>query len=337
MPKPPKSAAILVVVCATFLAQAENRDYGVIKNQKSPQAKLKSVDLNDVRWTDGFWAERFAQTRDVTLPKLWELASDSEMGHAIQNLRIAAGLEKGEFAGTHWQDAWVYNYLYSVDKKGLWVHHYGANVFDGELNDGRGMRFTQETDYPWDGKVRITVDAIEAGRAFSIRLRIPGWVQNAKLTINGRAAKVDGKPASYATVERNWVAGDVVELELPMPVRMIVADPRIEQTRNQVAVMRGPVVYCLESVDLPKGVVFEDISLPAGAKWKFQHKPDLLGGVTVLTTKALAVEREARQDIGGYRHVSDVQGRYVDICLIPYYAWNNREEPKMTVWLPVRW
>jgi DUF1680 family protein len=122
-----------------------------------------------------------------------------------------------------------------------------------------------------------------------------------------------------------------------MPVRMIVADPRIEQTRNQVAVMRGPIVYCLESVDVPEGVRFEDICLPADAKWEVQHEDDLLGGLTVLKTKALAIERKARQDIGRYRHVSDVQGRHVDICMIPYYAWNNREEPKMAVWLPVRW
>jgi DUF1680 family protein len=122
-----------------------------------------------------------------------------------------------------------------------------------------------------------------------------------------------------------------------MPVRMIVADPRIEQTRSQVAIMRGPIVYCLESIDLPEGVPFEDIYLPADAKWEVQHEGDLLGGVTVLKTQALVIDKTTRQDIGGYRHVSDVQGRYVDISMIPYYAWNNREEPKMTVWLPVRW
>jgi DUF1680 family protein len=95
-------------------ANTTYRDYGVIKNQDSPYAKLRSVDLKRVRWTEGFWAERFAQTRDVTLPRLWELASDPEKGHAIQNLRIAAGIEKGQFKGTHWQDAWIYKWLESA-------------------------------------------------------------------------------------------------------------------------------------------------------------------------------------------------------------------------------
>ena len=67
------SLAVLLLVCAVPLVASASRDYGVIKNQDSPHAKLKSVDLNDVRWTDGFWAQRFAQTRDITLPKLWEL------------------------------------------------------------------------------------------------------------------------------------------------------------------------------------------------------------------------------------------------------------------------
>jgi DUF1680 family protein len=231
-----------------------------------------------------------------------------------------------------------HNYLYSTDGDGLWVHHYGANVFDGVLQDGRGLKLTQQTDYPWDGKVRIKVDAVEEGAAFSIRLRIPGWASNAKLSVNGRVVKVDCEPASYAAVERNWVAGDVIELGLPMPVRMIVADPRIEHTRNQATVMRGPIVYCLESVDLPAGIAIEDIYLPPNnANWKAGREPDLLGGLTVLTTQALVIEKSTHQVIGGYRQVDSALLRNVGITMIPYYAWNNREEPKMAVWLPVWW
>ena len=118
---------------------------------------------------------------------------------------------------------------------------------------------------------------------------------------------------------------------------MITADPLIEQTRNQVAVMRGPIVYCLESVDVPEGIRFEDICLPANAKWKTQYKPNLLGGVKVLKTKALVLDKTIEEDIGGYRQVIDIEPRRIDITMIPYYAWNNRDESKMTVWLPVRW
>jgi len=230
-----------------------------------------------------------------------------------------------------------HNYLYSTNDKGLWIHHYGGNVFDGELADGRKIKLTQKTDYPWDGRVRITVDNIESVDAFSILLRIPAWAKKAKVTVNSRAVKAKCTPSSYTTITRKWAAGDVIELDLPMPVRMITADPLIEQTRNQVAVMRGPLVYCLESVDVPVGIRFEDICLPANAKWKTQYKPNLLGGVTILKTKALVLDKTIEEDIGGYRQVRDIQPRRIDFTMIPYYAWNNRDEPKMTVWLPVRW
>jgi DUF1680 family protein len=229
------------------------------------------------------------------------------------------------------------NYLYSTNDKGLWIHHYGGNVFDGKLADSQKLKLTQKTDYPWDGKVHITVDAVESGDPFSILLRIPGWAKSAKLTINRKSAKVPCKPASYAAIERKWAAGDVIELDLPMPVRMIMADPRVEQTRNQVAVMRGPVVYCLESIDVPQGVRFEDICIAANAKWKVQHEPDLLGGVTVLKTKAIVIDKITAKDIGGYQQISNIKPHRIDITMIPYYAWNNRREPKMTVWLPIRW
>lgn len=181
------------------------------------------------------------------------------------------------------------------------------------------------------------MDAADSGDAFSILLRIPGWASDAKLTVNGKAVKVQCKPVSYAAIERNWTAGDVIELDLAMPVRMITADPLIEHTRNQVAVMRGPIVYCLESIDVPEAVRFEDICLSADAKWQVQYESELLGGVTVLKTQALVLDRAAAEDIGGYRRLSDVRTHPIEIKMIPYYAWNNRREPKMTVWLPVRW
>ncbi|MHC4559322.1 MAG: glycoside hydrolase family 127 protein [Planctomycetota bacterium] len=230
-----------------------------------------------------------------------------------------------------------HNYLYSVSEKALWIHHYGGNIFDGKLPSGRKLKLTQKTDYPWDGKVQVLVDAIESVDAFSILLRIPGWAKDAKLTVNDKVVKVQCKPASYAAIKRKWAVGDVIELDLPMPVRMIVADPLVEQTRNQVAVMRGPIVYCLESIDISQGVRFEDICLPADAKWEIQHKPDLLSGVTVLKTKAIVIGKTTTKDIGSYTQVSDIQPRRTDITMIPYYVWNNRQEPKMMVWLPVSW
>ena len=113
---------------------------------------------------------------------------------------------------------------------------------------------------------------------------------------------------------------------------MATTAAHIEQTRNQVAVMRGPIVYCLESVDVPDEIRFEDICVPANAKWKTQYNPNLLGGVTVLKTKALALDKTIEEDIGGYHQIRDIEPRRIDITMIPYYAWNNRGVGSMNVW-----
>ena len=84
---------------------------GIIKNQSSPHARLRSVDLKSVRWTAGFWADRFKQCREVTLPRLYELAADSEKTHVLENFKIAAGLTEGEAFGCYWHDAWAYKWL----------------------------------------------------------------------------------------------------------------------------------------------------------------------------------------------------------------------------------
>lgn len=225
-------------------------------------------------------------------------------------------------------------YLYSGGEGGLWVHHYGGSVFDGELPGVGRLTVTQETDYPWEGQVALTIDGTASTQAFPIALRIPEWAKEATLKVNGKDAGVACKPLTYAKILREWRKGDKIELDLPMPVRMVVADPRVEFTRNQVAVMRGPVVYCMESTDLPKGVRFEDIRLPRDAKWEVRRDPKLLGGVPVLEADTVA-----RSGHTGspplYQELKPARPRKLRLRLIPYYAWNNRGEPKMTVWLPL--
>jgi DUF1680 family protein len=225
-------------------------------------------------------------------------------------------------------------YLYSGGEGGLWVHHYGGSVFDGEVPGTGRLRLTQQTDYPWDGQIVVTVEGVASQDAFPIALRIPGWSKSATLAVNGADAGVACRPGTYATIRRVWREGDRIELNLAMPVTMLVADPRVEFTRNHVAVMRGPVVYCLESTDVPSGVRFEDIRLPRDARWKTRREPEVLNGAAVLET--VAVARPGHPGSGPlYQELKRAEPRTVPIRLIPYYAWNNRGEPKMTVWLPL--
>jgi len=227
----------------------------------------------------------------------------------------------------------LHGYFYSLSEEGLWVNHYGGNVFDGELLDGRRLRLRQETDYPWDGEIHIRIESAPGGR-FGIMLRIPGWAERARVKVNGKTARVGANAGSYARIVRAWKDGDEILLSLPMQPRLMEAHPYVEELRNQVAVMRGPLVYCLESPDLPEGVDVLEIYLPRGAKFTPRREENLLGGVTVL-------EGEARRIPAGdwsgklYRKLQRRRAERIPIKLIPYYAWANRGISRMTVFLPV--
>jgi len=224
--------------------------------------------------------------------------------------------------------------LYAADAEGLWVHHYGANRATIELPGGGRVRLAMETDFPWDGRIRLKLDEVAVSGPFTLRMRIPGWAKRAELSVGGERVADDLESGSYASERRLWKAGDVVELDLPMRVRMMAADPRLEQARDHVAVARGPIVYCLESIDLPEGVRIEQIRLARDAEWTVRFEPGLMRGVTVLETEAYAVPEV--DPVGPlYQELPAGEPRKVRVRLIPYFAWNNRGEPKMTVWIPL--
>ncbi len=232
--------------------------------------------------------------------------------------------------------AGLHNYLYSVSDSGLWAHLYGSNTFDGALPNGTRVRLTQETDYPWNGTVRLTLDAVDAPAAphFSLHLRVPAWAADATVAVNGEPFAVPLEPGTYAEIARVWRAGDVVELRLPMHVRLLEGNPRVEETRNQVAVTRGPIVYCLESLDLPEAVRVPEVRIPRDIALTPRHEPGMLRGVTVLDGEAV---RRGDDDWSGalYRELTAAPPERVPITLIPYYSWHNRSESEMTVWLPL--
>jgi DUF1680 family protein len=225
------------------------------------------------------------------------------------------------------------SYAYARSEDGVLVNLYGGSVLNTHLADGAELKLTQVTDYPWDGRVRIMLDAVPS-RAFSIRLRIPGWAAGAALSINGTPVGGELRPGTYHEVRRVWTARDVLELRLPMKVRLLQAHPLVEEARNQVAVQRGPLVYCLESADLPKGVAVPDVVLPLGIALRPRYDRKLLGGVAVLEGKAKTVS-EAKWGNELYREFVPSGAKQVELKLIPYYAWGNRGSSEMTVWMPL--
>ncbi len=241
----------------------------------------------------------------------------------------------------------LHGWVYSISDEGVWVNLYGGSVLDTELADGSRVTLRQETDYPWDERVKITVSP-RGRREFGVMLRIPGWADGARVRVNGKPFRGPVAPGRYAAVRRRWSPGDVVELRLPMPARLMQAHPAAVDLRNRVAVMRGPVVYCLESPDLLEAVRLEDVVIPAGIQLTPRFDGDLLGGVTVLDGQA--VRRGVGEETGRapdegdwqdvlYRRAEGRQGDQetgasVAVTLIPYYAWANRGASHMAVWLP---
>jgi DUF1680 family protein len=223
-------------------------------------------------------------------------------------------------------------YAYGQSDRGVWIHLYGGSTLETELPGKRTVKLRQETDYPWDGRVKVSVTAAPDD-PFTMFLRIPGWTKDATLRVNDEPIR-SAETGRYAEIKRVWKAGDVIALSLPMTPKLLQAHPLVEEARNQVAVKRGPIVYCLESVDLPLGATVQTVALPRSAMLTPKFERDLLGGVTVLAGNA-EVTAEAAWSGGLYREYDPGQRTEIKVKLVPYYAWGNRGRSEMSVWLPL--
>lgn len=227
----------------------------------------------------------------------------------------------------------VSGWAYSLSDNGVAVNIFGGNKLDTQLLDGSIIKLTQRTNYPWEGSVSITIDECKK-EAFEVLLRIPAWADSAKVAINGKDAGVDVKPGEFVKLSREWAAGDTISLELPMSIDLIEGHPRIEEVRNQVAIKRGPVVYAVESPDLPEGTGILDVHLCADKPLVAEHKADFLGGVTVVKGTAMLRPNETNSM---YRKVKKPNYKTIEAQFVPYYAWSNRGTAEMTVFMPVLW
>ncbi len=223
-------------------------------------------------------------------------------------------------------------WAYSKSENGIAVNLYGGNNLDTSLVDGSKIKLSQKSNYPWDGTVEITFEECKAD-SFEMLLRIPAWAKGSSLKVNGQG--IDNvEPGSFAKIERQWSAGDVISLDMPMDTKFIEGHPRIEEVRNQVAVKRGPVVYTLETVDLPEGTDITDAYISSAKELKPVHKPELFGGVTTIETDLLIRKDKLK---GMYNEVSKPKLETFSTQLIPYYAWSNRGQGEMTVFMPIIW
>ncbi len=209
-------------------------------------------------------------------------------------------------------------YAYAVSGQTLYVNLYGQNALKT-----KNLEVEQTTDYPWDGKVTLTVK--KAKNLQTIQLHKPNWCDKYTVKVNGENADL--------RITRKWKKGDVIELSLDMRPRLVEANPLVEEAKNQVAVMRGPIVYCLEGQDIQGDCRISDIALPADIQLK--EVPMTIEGhsFTALEGDAVVTNDKTWDNQTLYRELSKPSSRKVRIRLIPYYAWDNRGIQDMSLWL----
>ncbi len=227
----------------------------------------------------------------------------------------------------------VSGWAYSLSENGVAVNLYGGSELDTRLADDTPLKLTQDTEYPWKGLVNITIQECKDS-PFEILFRIPGWAEDAKVRLNGEDAGIDIEAGTFARMERVWKPGDVISIDMPMKITLVEGHPRIEEVRNQVALKRGPIVYCVESPDLPQGTEILDVYIDGNTELRTEHRPDFLGGVSIIKGNVLL-----RQDKGKglYRAVQKPKWNSFETIFVPYFAWSNRGTAEMTVFMPVVW
>lgn len=227
--------------------------------------------------------------------------------------------------------AQVGNYAYSLAEDGLYVNLYGSNELDSKTSNGERLKLRQKSNYPWDGAVEITIDKVPK-ELYKIYLRIPGWSRNSQILVNGKPFSKPSESETYFVIERYWKKGDIITLKMPMPVELMQANPLVEETKNQVSVKRGPIVYCLESEFLPNNVSINEVILDTTSS--FLTQPILIKGRELVGIKAKVNVRDTPSwNKQLYRPLEDASTTYHKVGLIPYFAWGNRGATEMSVWL----
>ncbi|GGF06726.1 aceric acid hydrolase [Flavobacterium limi] len=225
----------------------------------------------------------------------------------------------------------VSNYAYNFSKEGLYVNLYGSNNLSSTTLSGEKIEIEQQTNYPWDGKVTLKI--VKAPKdVYAFLLRIPGWSQGTTISVNGKNINEAVVSGSYQKVIQKWKKGDVIELNIPMPVELMQANPLVEEVKNQVAVKRGPIVYCLESDQLPANTSINEVVLDVNSKFTTDfikiHDRQLLS-----ITASSSINNDTSWDKKLYKPLSVKDSKEYTVKLIPYFAWGNHGKGEMSVWL----
>ncbi|MFI0843915.1 glycoside hydrolase family 127 protein [Mesorhizobium sp. IMUNJ 23232] len=223
----------------------------------------------------------------------------------------------------------VGGYFVSHSDDAIAFHLYGGISTEVTLKSGK-VALREVSSYPWSGDIRIEV-APETPAEFALKLRIPGWARGASASVNGQTVAVEPATVNgYLTILRRWQAGDIVDLQLPMPPERIYAHPSVPMDVGRVALKRGPLVYCVEETDNPGGPV-QRLRLPRHSEITVEQRHDLFDGIVTLATEAARVGDDGWH--GTLYRTDPPAETPARLTALPYYLWNNREKGSMMIWL----
>ncbi|MFD1503257.1 beta-L-arabinofuranosidase domain-containing protein, partial [Streptosporangium lutulentum] len=203
-------------------------------------------------------------------------------------------------------------------------------TYTGARIETPSIALAMETDYPWDGDVRVVVERA-SGEPYAIRLRVPAWARSVTASVNG--LPVEGDEDEWLTVERVWAAGDELRLGIPMPVRAHGSHPYLDATRGAVSVARGPLVYCVEQQDCPVPVDDLVVSPERIAGAAVERSRDELPGAVVLRMTAEAAVPPSAELYPELPSERPAPGRTVPVAFVPHFLWGNRRPEAMRVWV----
>ena len=230
------------------------------------------------------------------------------------------------------------HYLATAQPDGVQIHQYARARLSSSASPNGRVRLEMATEYPWDGSVEIRVLGTPAP-PWTLSLRIPAWASDASLAVDGSALEVEPR-GGYARIQREWRAGEVVVLELPMRPRLVSPHPRIDALRGCVAIERGPLVYCVEQGDQPPSAAIDDLRIDVSAPLRADIIDRPLPGTVVI--RARGGQARPLRCPGGWPYAdyaaAAAAGEYEpsELTAIPYALWGNRGEGAMRVWIPTR-
>ncbi len=226
-------------------------------------------------------------------------------------------------------------YVYTVSDHEVWTGLYGCCEGRFSLQNGAVFTLKQDTEYPFDGRIRFTCENVERNLPFVLQLRIPGWVRKGYIRINGVTEELRPEMAgTYQAVEVMNPVSDEVDLYLDMEVRHTVAHTMVEENTNQAALERGPLVYCCETPDTASETL-DDLLLDLSAEFT-EEEIEIAGRkVRTLSAEEYCFIRSDYDRNALYQTIRSIKMRRERVRFIPYYAWDNREYGEMRSWFPI--